>query len=267
MLRAGIIGYGTIGKDSAEYIVNGNAGNVELASILVRDVSKINSALPPSIFCADPETFFSQDLDIIIEAAGHHAVQLYGEKALLSGSDVIVSSVGAFNDQALLDKIIAAAKSQGRRLIIPSAAVGGLDRIAAGAVGPLNQVTLTTRKPPKAWLGTIVEQQVDLQTLKEPVCVFEGSARESSRLFPESVNVSAALSLAGIGLDQTEVKVFVDPTISRNVHEIFACGKFGEIRLQIQNTPSPHNPKTGYIVAMSIAKVLRNLSSSLVIGL
>jgi aspartate dehydrogenase len=267
MLRVGIIGYGTIGKDTAEYIIQGKAGNVELASILVRDLTKIDSSLPSSLFCADADAFFSQNLDIIVEAAGHHAVQHYAERALRSGSDLIVSSVGAFNDQALLDKVLAAAESHGRRLVIPSAAVGGLDRIAAGAVGPLTQVTLTTRKPPKAWFGTIVEQQVDLDNLEQPVCIFEGSARESSRLFPESVNVSAALSLAGVGLDQTEVRVFVDPTISRNVHEIFASGKFGEIRLQIQNIPSPNNPKTGYIVAMSIAKVLKNLSTGFVIGL
>lgn len=267
MLRVGIIGFGTIGRDTANYILEKQAGNTELVSILVRDKKRVDSTLPDSLFCDQPDEFFSKGLDIVVEGAGHHAVQLYAERALRSGSDFIVSSVGAFNDQALLDKVLAAAKENGKRLIVPSAAVGGLDRIAAGAVGPLTVVTLKTSKPPKAWFGTIVEDQVDLHNLTEPVCVFEGNARESSRRFPESVNVSAALSLAGLGLDQTKVKVFVDPNINRNVHEIYASGKFGEIRLQIQNTPSPNNPKTGYIVAMSIAKVLKNLSTNLVIGL
>jgi aspartate dehydrogenase len=267
MLRVGIIGYGTIGKGTTKYIMDGKAGNVELVSILVRDLEKAAGDPNPSLFCDNPEQFFAQELDIIIEGAGHRAVQLYAEKALKSGSDLIVSSIGAFNDQALLGRTLLAAQSSGKRLIVPSAAVGGLDRIAAGAVGQLDEVTLTSRKPPKAWYGTIVEEQVDLANLKEAVCVFEGNARESSRRFPESVNVSAALSLAGLGLDQTKVKVFVDPTITRNVHEIFAAGEFGQVRLEIQNTPSPNNPKTGSIVAMSIAKVLSNLSTNLIIGI
>ncbi|RXT04859.1 aspartate dehydrogenase [Ammoniphilus sp. CFH 90114] len=266
MLRVGLIGYGTIGKDTAQYIMEKKAGNVELVSILVRDMSRVQSDLPQEVFCDQPDEFFAKDLDIVVEGAGHHAVQLYAERALTSGSDFIVSSVGAFNDQSLLDRTLKAAEEAGKRLIVPSAAVGGLDRIAAGAVGPLDEITLKTSKPPKAWFGTAVEEQVDLNNLTEPVCVFEGNARESSRRFPESVNVSAALSLAGLGLDETKVQVFVDPNINRNVHEIFAAGKFGEIRLQIQNTPSPNNPKTGYIVAMSIAKVLKNLSTNLVIG-
>lgn len=267
MLRIGLIGYGTIGKDTAQYILEKKAGNVELVAILVRDCSRVESDLPASLFCDQAEEFFKKDLDIVVEGAGHHAVQLYAEKALRSGSDFIVSSVGAFNDQSLMDATLKAAEESGKKLIVPSAAVGGLDRIAAGAVGPLDEITLKTSKPPKAWYGTAVEEQVNLAELTEPICVFEGNARESSRLFPESVNVSAALSLAGLGLDQTKVKVYVDPTINRNVHEISASGKFGEIRLQIQNTPSPNNPKTGYIVAMSIAKVLKNLSTNLMIGL
>ncbi len=267
MLRVGIIGFGTIGKDVAQYIFENKAGNVTLVSLLVRDRGRIESEYPKELFVDDPDQFFNQDLDIIVEGAGHHAVQLYAERALRSGSNFVVSSVGAFNDQTLMDTILKAAEESGTKLIVPSAAVGGLDRIAAGAIGPLDEITLKTSKPPKAWMGTIVEQQVNLQELTEPVCVFEGNARESSRRFPESVNVSAALSLAGIGLDQTKVQVFVDPHINKNVHEIFASGKFGEIRLQIQNTPSPNNPKTGYIVAMSIAKVLKNLSTNLMIGL
>jgi aspartate dehydrogenase len=61
--------------------------------------------------------------------------------------------------------------------------------------------------------------------------------------------------------------VYVDPTISHNSHQIVAKGYFGEVEICVQNTPSAANPKTGYIVAMSICKVLKNFSSPLVIGL
>ncbi|WP_018132773.1 aspartate dehydrogenase [Effusibacillus pohliae] len=266
MLTVGMIGYGSIGRDVADYIASGLAGNVELKAILVRNKGNIVSDLPSDWFEDDPDRFFNLGTDIVIEAAGHEAVRLYAERSLRSGSHFLTVSVGAFADQELYERVMQTAAETGRQLIVPSAAVGGLDRIAAGAVGPIEQVTLTSRKPPRAWYGTIVEQQVNLEQVTEPVCVFEGPAKESARLFPESVNVSAALSLAGIGFERTTVKVFVDPTITRNTHEISASGKFGEIHLQIRNTPSA-NPKTGYIVAMSIVKVLKNLSTPLMIGL
>jgi aspartate dehydrogenase len=268
MLKVGIIGYGTIGEDVAQAILNQEAGNVELTAVLVRHLSKIeNAEKQPFLITDNQELFFSQSLDIVVESAGHGAIIHYGEQALRSGSDLIVVSVGAFADESLYEQLHQVAKEMKKKIIIPSAAIGGLDRIAAGSVGPIDEVTLTTRKPPQAWYGTIIEEQVDLNTLTEPHCAFEGVARDSARLFPESVNVSAALSLAGVGFDKTKVKVFVDPHVTHNTHEIYAKGKFGEIKLQIQNTPSARNPKTGYIVAMSVIKTLRDLSSSFIIGI
>lgn len=268
MLKIGIIGYGTIGEDIANAITNREAGEVELKAVLVRNIAKVeNAASFPFLITENEEEFFSQSLDVVIESAGHGAVQKYGAKTLLNGADLIMVSVGAFADEELYQSLQQIAQEHKRKIIIPSAAIGGLDRIAAGSVGPMDEVTLITRKPTKAWFGTLVEQQVDLNTLTEPHLAFDGVARDSARLFPESVNVSAALSLAGIGFDKTKVKVYVDPSITSNIHEIQAKGKFGSISLQIQNTPSPRNPKTGYIVAMSIIKTLRNLSTPLIIGI
>lgn len=268
MLKIGIIGYGTIGEDIANAISNHEAGEVELQAVLVRNRAKVeNAASLPFLITEREDEFFSQPLDVVIESAGHEAVHKYGAKTLANGSDLIMVSVGAFADEELYKSLQQVAQEHKRKIIIPSAAIGGLDRIAAGSVGPMDEVTLITRKPPKAWFGTLVEQQVDLHNLSEPHCAFEGVARDSARLFPESVNVSAALSLAGVGFDQTKVKVYADPTITSNVHEIQAKGKFGSISLQISNTPSSRNPKTGYIVAMSIIKTLRNLSTPLIIGI
>ncbi|NOU97754.1 aspartate dehydrogenase [Paenibacillus sp. LMG 31456] len=268
MKKVGIIGYGTIGEDVAQAILQGEAGTVQLDAILVRDKSKLEDSNSTEYLITDSEDeFFNQQLDIVIECAGHEAVRKYGEKALQHGADLILVSVGAFADESLQKLLRDKAEESGRKIIVPSAAIGGLDRIAAGSVGPMEEVTLVTRKPPKAWYGTLIEQQVNLAELNEPYCAFEGVARDSARLFPESVNVSAALSLAGIGFDKTKVKVYVDPHISHNTHEIEARGKFGQIKLQIQNTPSARNPKTGYIVAMSVIKTLRDMSSSFVIGI
>lgn len=266
MINIGVIGYGTIGEDVVKAIVQEPEAGARVASILVRDRSKYDAPGIAQLMTEREDEFFAHEFDVVVESAGHAAVRLYGEKVLEHGADLLVVSVGAFADETLHSRLMQKAAECGRKIIVPSAAIGGLDRIAAGSLGPMEEVTLITRKPPKAWYGTLIEQQVNLAELAEPHCAFEGVARDSARLFPESVNVSAALSLAGVGFDRTKVKVFVDPHITHNTHEIEAKGKFGQIRLQIQNTPSARNPKTGYIVAMSVLKALRDRASHFVIG-
>lgn len=267
MLKIGIIGYGTIGKEIAKLIQSKQAGDIELKIILVKNTNKISTSdVNDLFFTEDESTFFNQDLDIIIEAAGHSALQLYGERSLVSGSNLLIISVGALADSALYEKLQNAAKEANKQIIIPSAAIAGLDRIAAGALGEMDEITLITRKPPKSWFGTIAEEKVDLATITEPYCIFEGNARESSKLFPESVNVSATLSIAGVGFEKTKVQVYVDPTIERNTHTIKAKGYFGQVEISVQNVPYKQNPKSSPIVAMSVAKVLKNFTTSIVIG-
>jgi aspartate dehydrogenase len=267
LLKVGLIGFGAIGKDIADYIWAHQAGNVELKAILVRNQkkNKIDSS-HNCILTNDQDVFFDCALDIVIEAAGHEAIHYYGEKTLSSGADLIVISAGAFSDQNLFDQLQKTANKTKRQIIIPSGAIAGLDRITAAALETIEEIKLVTRKPPKVWYGTIAEEKIDLDTIQEPFCIFEGNARESAKLFPESINVSATLSLAGVGFENTKVQVWVDPTVHNNTHTICAKGYFGETEIIIQNTPSKNNPKSSYIVAMSIAKVLRDFTSPIVTG-
>jgi aspartate dehydrogenase len=98
------------------------------------------------------------------------------------------------------------------------------------------------------------------------VLLYEGPARAGVALFPQNVNVAAALALAGVGLDATAMRVYADPTVTHNTHEVRARGAFGQVSLTLQNVPS-ENPKTGRIVAMSVLKALRNRVAPLVVGL
>jgi len=267
MLRVGIIGYGTLGRGISELIELGQAGDVVLQSILIRTpLGSLDKSPDQCTITTNEDVFFNQDLDIIIEAAGHHALQLYGEKAFSSGSHLVILSVGALADKDFYESLQEAARKYKKQLIIPSGAIAGLDRIAAGVLGEIDEITLITRKPPKSWYGTIAEEKVDLETIADPFCIFEGSARNAARLFPQNVNVSAALSLAGVGFDETKVQVYVDPTIQMNTHTIVAKGYFGQMETTIQNNPYTENPKSSPIVAMSVAKVLQNLTTSVVIG-
>lgn len=268
MLKAGIIGYGTLGKSIGRLIEDQQAGDVLLKAVLVRkQLSSLDTPPESCTVTTDEEFFFEQDLDIIIEAAGHNALHLYGEKVLSSGRDLIILSVGALADVEFYDLLLDTATKNQKRLFLPSAAIAGLDRIAAGVLGEMEDITLITRKPIKSWYGTIAEEKVDLQSLTEPYCIFNGNARNAAKLFPENVNVSAALSLAGIGFEKTNVQVFVDPTIQMNTHTILAKGYFGQVEISVQNKPFEQNPKSSPIVSMSVAKVLRNLTTSVVIGI
>jgi len=136
-------------------------------------------------------------------------------------------------------------------------------------VGGLFSVTLTTRKPPAALLTPLQTpaEQAELRGLTEARTLYEGPARAAVRLFPQNVNVAAAVSLAGIGFDHTTVRVVADPAVRRNTHEVHARGAFGEFRMQVQNAQSPTNPKTGVVTAMSVLKALRNRHETLLVGL
>jgi aspartate dehydrogenase len=76
----------------------------------------------------------------------------------------------------------------------------------------------------------------------------------------------AAVSLAGIGFDRTEVRVIADPTVTHNTHEVEVQGEFGRLQVRIENIPSDENPKTGRIVAMSLVRALRGLSERVAAG-
>ena len=81
------------------------------------------------------------------------------------GADFLVTSVGAFTDTALFERLLAAARANGKRLILPSAGIGALDILSSAAVGGLDSVTVTVRKDPSAWKGTVAETLVDLDSL------------------------------------------------------------------------------------------------------
>ena len=110
-------------------------------------------------------------------------------------------SVGMLiNHMHLVDR----ARETGARIIVPTGALLGLDAVRATAEGKIASVKIVTRKPPAGLAGAplLVERGISVDGLKEPLRVFEGSAREAIAGFPANVNVAVALSLAGIGPDQ-----------------------------------------------------------------
>src|SRR5262252_1337078 len=155
----------------------------------------------------------------------------------------------------------------GKRVMVLSAALLGLDAVSAAAEGTIHSVRMVTRKPPGGLAGApyLVKHKISVEGLNAAKCIFRGSAREAAVGFPENVNVVAALSLAGIGPDRTTIEIWADPAVSRNCHNIEVDADSARFSLAIENIPS-ENPKTGRITALSALAALRKLTAPLRVG-
>lgn len=262
-MKVGLIGYGQIGRRVAAAIREGEAGDAKLVAVLVRDPAKCAGSPDADLVVSDPSRLYASDADVVVEVAGHDALRQHVGGVLESGKDLMTVSVGAFADPETYARVQDMTRRTGQRVLVPSGAIAGLDMISAAALAPLDSVTHTTRKPPKAFTA---EQMGTTEPPTEPLLLFDGRARDGVGRFPENVNVAAAVSLAGIGLDRTRLRVYADPTVVRNVHEVEVVGHFGRLFLRVENEPSD-NPKTGRVVPLSVAKALRNLSAPIVFGL
>lgn len=261
-MRVAMIGLGAIG---AEVLAAARAGllgeGLELVSVLVR-----RPRPEEPLATTERARFLATRPEAVLEVAGHEALRAHGIACLEAGADLLVTSAGALVDDALRRALEAAARAAGRRLRLLSAGIGALDILSAAAVGGLETVRVTVRKDPSAWWGTPGERLVDLATLREPATLYAGPVREGARLYPQNVNIAAAVALAGMGLDRTELVIVADPGIREHLVEIAAEGAFGRFRFEEAIRPTAANPKTGVLVAMAVIKSLRRLASPVVVG-
>jgi aspartate dehydrogenase len=257
-LRVGLIGLGSIGQDLVELVRETAGDDIELVGAVVRDMSKTDRPLP--VF-ASVNDLASRQPDVFLELAGHEGLRQHGKDVLDRGFDLYFLAVGALADPDFEAEFRAAAEKSTGQARVVSGAIGSLDAISGAAIGGLDRVQHTVRKPPSTLLGA-----EEARILSAPKEIFRGNAREAALAYPESVNVTAAVSLAGIGMDRTSVVIMVDPAVSRNVHTVEAEGTFGSLRFEIQNIPSRRNPKSGSLVAMSALQQLLLRRSAISVG-
>lgn len=194
--------------------------------------------------------------DILVEAATKQVVASAVRDALKAGKRAVLLTVGALADDALRDDLTRLARAHGGKLHVPSGAIMGLDGVRAAREAGLKSVTLVTTKP-----NAGLDRHVDRWTL-----LFNGTAREAVAEYPKNVNVAAALSLAGLGLDDTWVQVAADPLATHNSHKIIVEGAFGRARIEVENLPSPANPRTSHLAALSTIALIRRLVAPIEIG-
>jgi aspartate dehydrogenase len=269
-MRLGLIGCGSIGVAVVKAIVSGRLPGVDLVGAM--DVAGIEKAAKLAAtagcpFFADVPALLDTKPDLVLEAASAEAVRSYAA-CVLECADLMMVSVGALADGEFFGRLMEQAKREGRRIHVPSGAIGGLDIIKAALFGGLEECTLTTTKPPGVLAGApyVIERCIDLEAIREATVIFEGTARQAVRFFPQNLNVAAAVSLAGLGLDKTTVRIIANPAATRNVHEVFVRGEFGEATIRLVNQPSLDNPKSSILTSLSVIATLQRICQRFQLG-
>ena len=265
--KIGIAGCGTIGRKVATELDAGAVPGAVLGGITSRNLERARhfaSTLGGSPPVVELESLVEL-VDLVIEAAPASAMDSIALATLSAGKDLMALSGGALLER---EDLFSLADKNGSTIYVPSGAIAGLDGIAGACVGRIDSLTMTTRKPPDGLKGApgIALSGVDLDAVKEPTVVYEGLALEACKLFPANVNVSAALSMAGLGPHKTRIRIYADPTVDRNTHNIAVEGEFGRLSISIENIPSDANPKTGKLSALSALATLRKITSTVQVG-
>jgi aspartate dehydrogenase len=267
-LKIGLVGCGAIGAEIAKAVdccaFDANLvavcdHNPETAAALINSLQH-----KPAKVKLDELVSLS---DVVVEAASQKAVAAIARAALVAGKKLMIMSVGALANNELFAEIKALAKEHGARVYLPSGAISGLDGLKSASIGTISSVTLTTTKNPAGLKGApyILENNIDLDALAGATQIFEGSALAAVKAFPANVNVAATLFLAA-GESEVRVRIVADPNIHVNRHEIIVEGSFGRITTLVENVPSPRNPKTSYLAALSAIATLRSIVEPVKIG-
>ena len=270
-VRVAGLGGGTIARLVLEQSRAGQLPRVEFVALSGRSATSRGAPLAREFnlgYVVGGAKLIEQKPDVVLEAASHAAVREHLVPFLEHGISVIVLSAGALTDDRLRHDAEQAAEKFGALLYVPSGGIGGLDALKSACRAGVEEVSIQVAKPPGAWKGIpyVEALGVDLARLQGPQTLFEGTAREGVPHFPQNVNIAAVLSLAGIGLDQTRLKVVADPGLTFNTHTIRVSGRTGRFTVVLENLPTPDNPKTSWLACCSAVSALHSIAANVRYG-
>lgn len=260
-----LIGWGAIGHRVAALLAE-RGGSARIVAVAVHDPDIVREGLPEgAALISAPEALAGISATLAVEAAGRSSVMAWGQAALGAGMDFAVSSTSAFVVPGALEALTDLAAAQGRQVLIPPGALGGIDALASASRLGLSRVEHRIIKPSGSWVGTRAEALCDLMTLTAPFTFFQGAARDAADAFPQNANVAVISSLAGLGLEKTHVALVADPAAKLNRHEIRAVGDFGELEIVLSNRPLANNLKSSEMTALNLVRLIENRTASLVL--
>ncbi|WP_198396586.1 aspartate dehydrogenase domain-containing protein [Brevibacterium antiquum] len=274
-----MIGFGAIGRHVARLLhPEISSGRLRLTA-LVRDLDKhaehrdLGADLIEVEHPEDPR-WAELTADAVVECAGVPAAKAYGPAVVATGTPIVLTSVGALADRPTRQALLAGPGE----LHVTNGAIGGLDVLEAAAQAQaLDDVSIRTAKAPagliQPWMGAEeVRRLNELTPADGAQTIFTGSPAEAIVRFPANVNITVALAWAtrGLGIDaaendelmeealhRTQVEIRADPSQVDSHHEITASGSAGDFTFSISSTPSPENPATSGLTALSVTRTLR----------
>ena len=205
------------------------------------------------------------DCDILIEAINSTETPALLETALKARKDVLTMSVGKLLNA---ESLFALAVKNNCALLIPSGAVAGIDAVKSACLAPIDEITLTTRKPVSGFSNNryINDRGINLNTLTGETCIFEGTVDDAVRYFPRNINVAATLALASRAKSKILIRILTSPEYTINSHEIDIRGDFGHMVSRTENVICPDNPKTSYLAVLSAIQTLKEFCSGVRVG-
>lgn len=255
--RIALIGLGAIGRVVLRAMQD--SPQVEVVAMLVRDPARAGVDAGIARCVTSVQALLDARPDLVVECAGHEAVDAHAGAVLAAGNELLLVSTGALADPAREARLQAACAASGAgRLTIAAGAIGALDWLAAAREAGLDQVVYRARKSPAAWRGSAAQALVNLDRLHEATCFFRGSAREAALGWPKNANVAATIALATLGFEATQAELIADPAVSANIHEVEATGRTGTLHLRLEGRVDPDNPRTSTQTAWSIVREIRN---------
>lgn len=274
-----MIGFGAIGRHVARLLhPEISSGRVTLTA-LVRDLDKhaehrgLGAELIQIENPEDPR-WAELTADAVVECAGGPAARSYGPAVVAAGTPLVLTSVGALADRPTRQSLLAGPGD----LHVTNGAIGGLDVLEAAAQAQaLETVSITTAKAPSGliqpWMPAKEVRRLKSLTSEDgPLTIFTGTPAEAIVKFPANVNIAVALAWAtrGFGVDasaddelmaaalhRTRVEIRADSSQEDSHHEITATGPAGDFAFSISSTPSPDNPATSGLTALSVTRTLR----------
>jgi len=244
MRRVGIIGCGGIGAPVIAALQAGRAGEWALAAVLANSDRCVEGVLVTT----DVAAFFSSGLDLIVDTAGPDALRQHGVRAL-EIADLWTVSGTALAEPKFHDLLESTGRRVGHRLRLLSGGIAGLDGIAAASIDENAVVKMIVETAP---------------TGEDRAQLFQGTAREAAKRYPNHANVVVATALAGPGLDAVSVEVMRPAPAEGRTLSLTAQSAFGFFTVHVEAKVVPE--ERIHTVAASIIASLRRESAVLWAG-
>ena len=188
MMRVAILGGGTIARLVLERAKQRELRGIELVGLGGRRPDSPAAGLAREFglpYVVGRGALLALRPQVVLEAASHEAVREHLVALLEAGIGVVVLSAGAFASAGLQEAAERAAARGDASLYVPSGGIGGLDALKAACVAGVDEVSIQVAKPPAAWKGIpyVEKSGVDLDSLKGPHTLFDGTANSRARCF------------------------------------------------------------------------------------